>query len=58
MTDLSLGRHVAKNKIIADHSASPDINPHAVTGAEILIEQLYKFYAEVKVLEDLNLISP
>ncbi|ALD02348.1 MAG: ATP-binding cassette domain-containing protein [Acinetobacter sp.] len=55
MTDLSLGRHVAKNKIIADHSASPDINPHAVTGAEILIEQLYKFYAEVKVLEDLDL---
>lgn len=26
-----------------------------MVGAEILIEQLYKFYGEVKVLEDLNL---
>ncbi len=29
--------------------------PSAANGAEILIEQLYKFYAEVKVLEDLDL---
>lgn len=30
-------------------------SPSSVNGAEILIEQLYKFYAEVKVLEDLDL---
>ncbi|NAR98438.1 ATP-binding cassette domain-containing protein [Acinetobacter haemolyticus] len=29
--------------------------PSSTNGAEILIEQLYKFYAEVKVLEDLDL---
>ncbi|MEE9903319.1 ATP-binding cassette domain-containing protein [Acinetobacter haemolyticus] len=29
--------------------------PSATNGAEILIEQLYKFYAEIKVLEDLDL---
>lgn len=29
--------------------------PSSANGAEILIEQLYKFYAEVKVLEDLDL---
>lgn len=52
MTDLSIGR-------LADgHSATgaaADINPHAVLGAEIIIEQLHKFYGSVKVLEDLDL---
>lgn len=32
-----------------------DINPNAVLGAEILIEQLHKFYGSVNVLEDLDL---
>lgn len=49
MTDLSLSRHVS------DAKKNPDINPDAVVGAEILIEQLYKYYGEVKVLEDLDL---
>ena len=55
MTDLSLERHLTEDKIIPEPSVTPDINPHAVLGAEILIEQLYKFYGEVKVLEDLDL---
>ena len=48
MTDLSLSRHV--------HELShPDINPNAPLGAEILLEQLYKYYGQAKVLEDLDL---
>lgn len=49
MTDLSLTRHVD------DAVAHPDLHPNANLGAEILIEQLYKYYGEVKVLENLNL---
>lgn len=49
MTDLSLGRHVNEAE------TNPDINPNAVIGAEILIEQLYKYYGDIKVLEDLDL---
>lgn len=48
MTDLSLSRHVN------DLSLS-DINPNAPLGAEISVEQLHKYYGEVKVLEDLDL---
>ena len=33
----------------------PDITNAPANGADILIEQLYKFYGEVKVLEDLDL---
>ncbi len=49
MTDLSVGRH-AQEPI-----KNPDINPNAVMGAEIHVEQLYKLYGEVTVLEDLDL---
>ena len=54
MTDLSIGQHVAEQ---IQHTKTPhsDIQPNAVIGAEILIEQLYKFYGDVKVLEDLDL---
>lgn len=54
MTDLSIGQHVAEQ---IQHPQSPqaDIQPNALIGAEILIEQLYKFYGDVKVLEDLDL---
>lgn len=45
MTDLSLSRH-------ADDAVT---RPNSAFGAEILIEQLYKYYGEVKVLENLNL---
>ncbi len=55
MTDLSIGRHVAEDAANAKHRVTTDINPSAVVGAEILIEQLYKFYGEVSVLEDLDL---
>ena len=52
MTDLSLGRHAT---ITSQPNHNQDINPQAVLGAEIIIEQLHKFYGSVKVLEDLNL---
>ena len=55
MTDLSIGRHASEERSIPQQPGSTDINPNAVVGAEILIEQLHKFYAEVKVLEDLDL---
>ena len=53
MTDLSIGLQVSETEI--SHQSSKDINPNAVVGAEILIEQLHKFYGQVKVLEDLDL---
>ena len=52
MTDLSLGRHAT---IPSTPNHNQDINPQAVLGAEIIIEQLHKFYGSVKVLEDLDL---
>lgn len=52
MTDLSLGCH-ANIPSLPNHNQ--DINPQAVLGAEIIIEQLHKFYGSVKVLEDLDL---
>lgn len=54
MTDLSLGRH-ANDPIVPLDQPTADINPAAVIGAEIIIEQLHKFYGSVKVLEDLDL---
>ena len=53
MSNLIAGLH-------AEHSSpklrsNPDIQPQAVAGAEILIEQLHKFYGSVKVLQDLDL---
>ena len=54
MTDLSISRHADDVKVPND-KIGKDINPHAVLGAEILIEQLHKFYGSVKVLEDLDL---
>ena len=35
--------------------AEPETTTAPANGADILIEQLYKFYGEVKVLEDLDL---
>ncbi|TCB65090.1 ABC transporter ATP-binding protein [Acinetobacter sp. ANC 4178] len=54
MTDLSIGQHVAEQ---IQHPKIPhsDLQSNAVLGAEILIEQLHKFYGDVKVLEDLDL---
>lgn len=37
------------------HPITPQSSPATLNGAEILIEQLHKFYGDVKVLEDLNL---
>lgn len=54
MTDLSLGRH-ANDPIAPLEPPTAEINPAAVIGAEIIIEQLHKFYGSVKVLEDLDL---
>ena len=54
MTDLSLGRH-ANDPIASLEPPTAEINPAAVIGAEIIIEQLHKFYGPVKVLEDLDL---
>ena len=54
MTDLSLGRHV-NDPIAPPEQPAKDINPNAALGAEIIIEQLHKFYGSVKVLEDLDL---
>ena len=53
MTDLSLGRHV-NDPIAPPEQPAKDINPNAALGAEIIIEQLHKFYGSVKVLEDLD----
>ncbi len=52
MTDLSIGRHAGA---APQSASSTEINPQAVAGAEIIIEQLHKFYGSVKVLEDLDL---
>lgn len=52
MTDLSIGRHAGA---APQSASSAEINPQAVAGAEIIIEQLHKFYGSVKVLEDLDL---
>src|SRR5690606_24086696 len=54
MTDLSLGR-LANEPIAPTDRTTADINPNGVAGAEIIIEQLHKFYGSVKVLEDLDL---
>ena len=54
MTDLSLGR-LANDSTAVQEPAATDINPNTVAGAEIIIEQLHKFYGSVKVLEDLDL---
>ena len=43
MTDLSLGR-LANDQTAPQDYAAADIDPHAVIGAEIIIEQLHKFY--------------
>lgn len=50
MTDLSISQYVNDLNITEQTSQSL-----AKTGAEIQIEQLHKFYGEVKVLQDLNL---
>ena len=52
MTDLSLGRHVHSTDF--PHQ-SPTAQYNNTMGAEILIEQLHKFYGSVQVLTDLNL---
>lgn len=54
MTDLSLGRH-ANDPIRPLEQPAAEINPAKVLGAEIIIEQLHKFYGSVKVLQDLDL---
>jgi sulfonate transport system ATP-binding protein len=48
MTNLNVIQHAAAAKNKQTHS-------EGIAGAEILIEQLHKFYADVKVLEDLDL---
>ena len=53
MTDLSISRHADETS--AQNRTASGLNPNAVIGAEIHIEQLHKFYGSVKVLEDLNL---
>ena len=57
MTDLSISQY-AEDSIQTDShevSFSPSDNQTETIGAEILIEQLHKFYGDVKVLEDLDL---
>lgn len=49
MSNLNLNFH--DNQTLTEVKTAPS----SANGAEILIEQLYKFYAEVKVLEDLDL---
>jgi len=51
MTDLSIQQYATDRQSIAP--SDPDVQPKI--GAEILIEQLHKFYGDVKVLEDLDL---
>lgn len=53
MNDITAAQHAEQS--ITEQKRYQDINPHAVTGAEIMIEQLHKFYGSVKVLEDLDL---
>ena len=53
MTDLSIALQHPEVKTTEKNHA--DINPSAVLGAEINIEQLYKLYGQVTVLEDLDL---
>lgn len=52
MTDLSLGRHA---QTVDSPQQLPSALPAQTIGAEILIEQLHKFYGSVQVLTDLNL---
>ncbi len=52
MTDLSINRQLEAEVL---EKTNPDINPNAPAGAEILIEQLHKFYGQVQVLADLDL---
>ena len=54
MTDLSVSRH-AEDQPQPPQREIAEVNPNAVIGAEILIEQLHKFYGSVNVLEDLDL---
>lgn len=55
MTDLSVGQHVNDSIPQAKAKQSTSDDETTKLGAEIHIEQLHKFYGEVKVLEDLNL---
>ena len=55
MTDLSIGRHVSEQRPRPQQPDPTAMPSHAAMGAEILIEQLHKFYGAVKVLEDLDL---
>ncbi len=52
MTNLNLNINQNEVQLIPEE---PTESQEPVLGAEILIEQLYKFYSEVKVLEDLDL---
>lgn len=54
MTDLSISRHVEETQHPLQREIA-EVNPNAVIGAEIIIEQLHKFYGKVGVLEDLDL---
>lgn len=54
MTDLSISRHVKEQPKSPEREIA-EVNPHAVIGAEIIIEQLHKFYGKINVLEDLDL---
>ena len=49
MTDLSIQQYANELQTTTEHDVQPKI------GAEILIEQLHKFYGDVNVLEDLDL---
>ena len=51
MTDLSISQYVQDVMTTPTDSQADQ----AKIGAEISIEQLYKYYADVKVLEDLDL---
>lgn len=53
MTDLSIGSKVTVET--TEHYNSQNTEQRSNFGAEILIEQLHKFYGDVKVLEDLDL---
>ena len=52
MTNLNIQRYQADSTPAPTRATPPE---QAVIGAEILIEQLHKFYGQVKVLEDLDL---
>lgn len=53
MTNLNVAQHA--EPAVPQQRTYQDINPDAVIGAEIQIEQLHKFYGSVKVLQDLDL---